>query len=416
LPDFNFAKDEKTADGTGKLRTSPFFFEPGEQPCGDRTSASETAPAVSEAPAADSEPSLSKTGRFAQAPDKPVASEKPAAAPTPTKTAAPSSDGIRADTGVAPAALWDGIPPDEQQLGDFQVIPASELPASPRSGGVRALRWIASIGLALGVPAFLWFVKPIPSLNSTIESFLNADAGSGDAEDNADLPDDMVRNTSPDEDVPGSEDIPNELAAQEPLARDWDYFVQVSSQPRNPQAQKIANSLKRAGLPVVTEAEFIPRYTRAYYRVRVGPFAALRDAVAARDSLQAHWQGAFIDSARYDSALWTGRTSPILQPEIGGAAPRRNAPAVSPGNKPQRGFVVRTGSYQSSASAEAEKNRLLHSGFPAWIASPEGTDSPRHRVFVGPFSSRSEAESYARSLRASAAPDAYVVEIPARKE
>ncbi|MDH7514895.1 MAG: SPOR domain-containing protein [Bacteroidota bacterium] len=192
--------------------------------------------------------------------------------------------------------------------------------------------------------------------------------------------------------------------------RDWDYYVQVASKPRYPEAQKIANALRRAGIPAVTDIEYIPRYKRPWYRIKVGPFASAAEALSMRDSLRTRWRDAFIDSARYEPATRNEQTSRILQPEIGGASPKtQTAKRPVP-----RGFAVRVGSFPSRTPAEQELARVRAHGYPAWVETARLPEGIWYRVHVGPFTSREEAERYVRAVRSAISPEAFIVNLDAR--
>lgn len=81
------------------------------------------------------------------------------------------------------------------------------------------------------------------------------------------------------------------------------------------------------------------------------------------------------------------------------AAPTRD-PALHPPTLDRAGFSVQVGAFADAGSARQLAEELEASGYPVYVAAPEGDDAEkRWRVRVGPVSTRTRAERVARELK-----------------
>ena len=320
---------------------------------------------------------------------------------------------------AAANAPWSDIEPagSTEADGTSHGRTASAIEEGPANSahGQGPLYVILALVVLLLSLSFIWFVNPFPEIKAGLEELFstrrNIEAPRAPvSRKTIRVPDTNNRSAN----RAGTPDATDDT---QPL-REWDYFVRVASRPRNPQAQVLANALKRAGLPATTEPEFIQRYKRTFYRVKIGPYKSLLEARAIRDSIRVSFPDAFLDSARFDSSVPGVDGPPVLQPELGGKPAASVPPTAGTASnvKQASGFVVRAGAYNNRDVAEGQKNRLLQRGFPALLAVSKKTGAPLFVIDVGPFSNRRDAETYLQSIRNSVEPGAFLIEIPAGRK
>ena len=276
-----------------------------------------------------------------------------------------------------------------------------------RRGPVIAFAIIAALLVAL---SFLWFFEPFPVLKQKLERLVGTRPTPVQprvAESSRKAP---VNNTAAAGERAGASPAGASMDSTIPQG-DWDYFVQVASSPRNPDAQVIANTLKRRGIAARTEPEFVQRQRRTFYRVKAGPYLTSAQAETMRDSLRRTWRDAFVDSARYEAYLHEHQSPPVLQPEQGGALQKRKSPGAAQAVPPTaRGFGIRVSAFQQKQTAQSEMRALLARGYPAFLTSKSTPSGVWYRVYVGPFPTRPEADTYAGSIRSKVNSSAYVVD------
>lgn len=404
MPDFNFADDSGKEKKSGKENSSPIFFPPQEDASGIASGSASPAksPAVTRPvpplpkPAATVSPASGSTTppvppAAAEAPSVPAASESP--------VTAASGEPDRSDP--AQHAGGAALPPFDE------FVEVEHDPVRPPSR-----RWpligFGSLVLVLVTVAFVWFYNPFPGLKKSIELLFGSRTVAVHVPRSKMHRRDTARMEAATES--GPEHALPEQEAPSSAPRDWDYFVQIASCPRNPEAQVIANQLKRGGIPATTEPEYIKAKRQAYYRVKAGPFPNFLLASRVKDSLRRTWRDAFVDSARYEPYLHEHQTPQVLQPELGGKAPPRTPVPTAAAPGPARGYGIRVAAYQSKASAQSEMAAMLKKGYPAFITSKSTPTGLWFRVYVGPFGTRGDAEKYTSAIRARVNSGAYVVD------
>lgn len=86
-------------------------------------------------------------------------------------------------------------------------------------------------------------------------------------------------------------------------------------------------------------------------------------------------------------------------PESLAVAPERD-PALRAPPPGRAGFSIQVGAFADASSARQLADELEASGYPVYVAAPEGSDTnKRWRVRVGPLSTRDRAERVARELK-----------------
>ncbi len=430
MTDFNFATDDNENTKTGKkIYSSPSFFSDGSTPPTPGESAAapeEKRPSrdipLPRPPAPPATPASGAAEKAHERAPQPVSeTAPPAPRPEQPRVPQPATEGIPAPGAEIVADPQSAIrDPAAPPLIEENHIPFSEIeepgmqdeaPPPPQGGRAPIYGFLAIIVLLLSI-SFIWFVNPFPDIREGFEELFSTKApekGPRSPRKKAPRSREMDKTHKT---APGA--AQKDTAPATPTAREWDYFVQVASQPRNPSAQVVANALKRQGWPATTEPEFVQRYKRTYYRVRVGPYPDRGTGLLMRDSLRRQYRDAFLDSARYDPTVPAIEGPPVLQPELGGGGQKQTASPQSGTSQssPAKGFVVRVGSYRNRDVAVGEKNRLVQRGYPANMAVSMKTGSALYVVDVGPFSTRADAENYLRAIRNSVEKGAFLIEIP----
>ena len=276
-------------------------------------------------------------------------------------------------------------------------------------------RWpvisFAGIVLLLVGLSFIWFYNPFPGVKRGIESLFGKRA----------VPAHVPRSRAARADSMRAHrnDAVARDSAVKPVAtvREWDYFVQIASCPRNPAAQVIANALKRRGVIATTEPGYIRAKRQAYYRVKAGPYPTFARAASVRDSLRGIWHDAFVDSVRFEPYLHAHPTPQVLQPEQGGKAPpRQTAPPATAAAGPAKGFGIRVAAYQNKTTAQSEMATMVKKGYPAFVTSKGTSAGVWFRVYVGPFATRADAEKYVSAIRMRVNSAAYLVDFSAENK
>ncbi|MBL0174579.1 MAG: SPOR domain-containing protein [Ignavibacteria bacterium] len=276
-----------------------------------------------------------------------------------------------------------------------------------RRGPVITFAVIAALLLAL---SFLWFFEPFPVLKQKLERLVGTRPAPVQPRVAVSSRTAPVNTTAAAGQRAGASPAGATVDSTIPQG-DWDYFVQVASSPRNPDAQVIANTLKRRGIAARTEPEFVQRQRRTFYRVKAGPYLTSAQAETMRDSLRRTWRDAFVDSARYEAYLHENPSPLVLQPEQGGALHTRKSPGAAKAVPlTARGFGIRVSAFQQKQTAQSEMRALLARGYPAFLTSKATPSGVWYRVYVGPFPTRPEADTYAGSIRSKINSSAYVVD------
>lgn len=244
--------------------------------------------------------------------------------------------------------------------------------------------------------SFIWFWEPFPALKKSLQGFLGLD-GQTETAHVAPALADTLKDAPP------------------PTSREWDYYLQISTWRDQPRAQAHANQFRRSGIDAVVESEYIPRARRTLFRVRLGPFPDRQSAAGLKDSLAARIDpGAFIDSVRISGEEPARRQPPVAQPVM--PIQKKTSPGIRVGYEPSRGFAVKVSSFKTSASATSEAARLLKRGFPAFVSQVTIAGTAWYRTYVGPFTTRSDAEKYARLITDAFGNDAVVTDFQRRTQ
>ncbi|MFE8644533.1 SPOR domain-containing protein [Sphingomonas sp. NCPPB 2930] len=100
-----------------------------------------------------------------------------------------------------------------------------------------------------------------------------------------------------------------------------------------------------------------------------------------------------VDEAARARALLEGRTVPPA------AVVADNSPAAASSDAAAARFVVQVGAFGDTAKAQEARAKLARSGLKTYVQSVDTKDGKRHRVRVGPFASRAEADQAAARIR-----------------
>jgi hypothetical protein len=102
----------------------------------------------------------------------------------------------------------------------------------------------------------------------------------------------------------------------------------------------------------------------------------------------------------------TASTPAASKPARPAPAPAPASPAASAASDPELamvgsapGFYINVGLFAEEANARKTQSRLLNEGLPAFRQPLESAKGPRIRVRVGPFASKSEADTAAQTIR-----------------
>ncbi len=157
-------------------------------------------------------------------------------------------------------------------------------------------------------------------------------------------------------------------AANDPGEADGRYLVQVASFSSVGNANRLANSLRESGLPVLMDT--VESAAGTLNRVRVGPFAqrAEADQVLARLANQI----------------------PDLRPRLVDLRPDEESPVTEP-EDPLIRWVVQVGVFSGSDNAEKLVFSLRDAGYRAVSRAETADGVTRYRVVVGPEVSRAAA-------------------------
>lgn len=417
MPDFNFLDTiAERPDPSGRSRTQP-SLDPTEIP---------VAPVV---PTAAAEPEPAPVPRPAT---EPVPAVEPAPAREESLTTAPPDDRpineafaplthAQMDDEARLAALFDDAPTTAHSASvtDTPAQPAAplhsqtapqrtELPAAgtsapePDDVQPKRSRWplyvFGVIAFLLVGLSFIWYVNPYPPLRDTLSDFFKRH--------------ERTRPATPvvERDRPAGQ--PAAPATDSSTsARDWDYFIQVSSWKSLGTAQREANLLRARQLAVAVEGDYNRARRGTVFRVRIGPLATRAEASTLLDSLRTVLpEGAFVDSVRTTGAAPPPVTGPqIIQPAPPTPRQERAAPATT--TRPTRGFAVKISSYRAKENADSEANSLVKKGFPAYVVPVMIGEVQWYRVLVGPLTTREDADRYARSVRSISGNEAFVIEL-----
>ncbi|MCS4510374.1 SPOR domain-containing protein [Xylophilus ampelinus] len=99
------------------------------------------------------------------------------------------------------------------------------------------------------------------------------------------------------------------------------------------------------------------------------------------------------DDAARARALLEGRTVPPA------AAVADNSPAAAASDAGSARFVVQVGAFGDTAKAQEARAKLARSGLKTYVQSVDTKEGKRHRVRVGPFANRAEADQAAARIR-----------------
>ena len=125
------------------------------------------------------------------------------------------------------------------------------------------------------------------------------------------------------------------------------------------------------------------------------PAAAAPNAPAAAEAPPAVTSSAVAEPAKPEVVPMTS-LPPEPKPVAAPAAPAKPAGPM----KMEKGFYINVGLFADESNARKAQSRLLNEGLPAFRQTLDSAKGTRTRVRVGPFASRSEAESAASSIRA----------------
>ena len=306
---------------------------------------------------------------------------------------------------VAADAPTDEWMPAEGADDENQVV--SAFPSDTGGDGNTRRGWLPLIGfgalaLFLVSVSFIWFVNPYPPLKDLITGLFSSS------------PIPRPGNRVPPASEPAAHDrtpvVPSTGDSSDTDTGLWHYYLQVASRKELAIAQRAANVYRRQGIATVVEGEYIRKRKATFYRVRLGPYESLSRVQTVRDSLRATIPvDAFVDSVRREYDARSEAPPTILQPEAKGARPRAPAgPAIT--SEPARGFAVKVASHRARESANATVKRLAAQGYPAFLSTSVLPSGNWYRVYVGPFSTRADADRYSGLLRESIGGEVYTVE------
>ena len=100
------------------------------------------------------------------------------------------------------------------------------------------------------------------------------------------------------------------------------------------------------------------------------------------------------DDAARARALLEGRAVPPPA-----AVVADNSPASAASEAVAARFVVQVGAFGDTAKAQEARSKLARSGLKTYVQSVDTKDGKRHRVRVGPFANRAEADQAAARIR-----------------
>lgn len=188
---------------------------------------------------------------------------------------------------------------------------------------------------------------------------------------------------------------------------EWLFYVQIYASRDQYSATKVSNTYRAAGFSVRVESEFVARLRRPVYKVRLGPYEQRTIAVGIRDTARGRgYSDAFLDSLRReegDTATVAG-TAPL--PALPAPAPR-----VAPPVPRTRGFAIKVSATKDDEGARTLRARLVKLGFPSYQRTEGSGPSRWNRVYVGPFSTRAEADAYRKLVEAGIGPGSIIVDL-----
>jgi cell division septation protein DedD len=79
-------------------------------------------------------------------------------------------------------------------------------------------------------------------------------------------------------------------------------------------------------------------------------------------------------------------------------------------SEPAKGFGVKVASHRTLDIARREVARLAAQGYPAFLATAQLPSGNWYRVYVGPFSSRADADRYSQLLRQQVGGEVYTIQ------
>jgi cell division septation protein DedD len=287
----------------------------------------------------------------------------------------------------------------EALIAEQPLNPSSR---KPQKRSLLPLFGFLAVALVLIGMSFIWFVNPYPPLKEWISGIFS----SGTQKRSESAPKNAERHSTM---KPAAVAVAIADSATE-SARIWNYYLQVASRKELSIAQRTANSFRRQGIATVVEGEYIRKQKATFYRVRLGPFASAARAEAVRDSLKGMAPAdAFVDSVRKEYDIRSQASATIVQPEAKGGRPvvRHSAPMAS---EPAKGFGVKVASHRTAEAARRELQRLTAKGFPAFLTTSQLPSGNWYRIYVGPFSSRTEADRYGQLLRQAVGSEVYTIE------
>jgi cell division septation protein DedD len=189
-------------------------------------------------------------------------------------------------------------------------------------------------------------------------------------------------------------EAPAEEVVDEPVAAvtlpsaalDGRYLVQVASFSSTGNANRLAESLRGAGLPVLLDT--VETSAGRLHRVRVGPAPDTGTAEAALASRKAQ--------------------NTDINPRVIDLRPDETAPVSEPSDPLVR-WVVQVGSFADTENAESLVFKLRDAGFKASSVAVTGAEGTAHKVRVGPVVDRQEALRLAADIRAQVGVDGLVM-------
>ncbi len=175
------------------------------------------------------------------------------------------------------------------------------------------------------------------------------------------------------------------MAAQQPSPTGR-YLVQVASFSGTGNANRLADSLREAGMPVLMDT--VDTAAGRLHRVRIGPYEERADATLAIDALNAR--------------------IPDLSPRVLDLRPEESAP-VAEASDPLIRWVVQVGSFADSGNADSLVYRLRDAGYRASSQAVSDDAGLAFKVRVGPVVEREDAEQLAGSIKSDLGLDGLVM-------
>ncbi len=154
------------------------------------------------------------------------------------------------------------------------------------------------------------------------------------------------------------------------------YLVQVASFSGEERAKALAAELRAAKMPVVMDV--VDRTAGRLHRVRVGPY---------------------VESSAADVVVAQIRSmNKGLSPRILDTRPGDTAPVSAPSDPLVR-WVVQTGSYNNSDTAESEVAKLRLAGLAAFSEKVTSANGTAYKVRIGPEIERARAVKLAKDIK-----------------